>query len=53
MDLFKKLDHNNSGFLEKDEMRKATIGINSFVPPVVRWDWVEVDANKDGVITKE
>ena len=50
-DLFTKLDKNKNGYLEKNEVKKASIGLHSFVAPAARWDWVEMDANKDGVIT--
>ena len=37
-DLFTKLDKNKNGYLEKNEVKKASIGLHSFVAPAARWD---------------
>jgi Ca2+-binding EF-hand superfamily protein len=50
-DLFTKLDKNKNGHLEKTEVNRATTKMHSFMPPAARWDWAEMDANKDGLIT--
>jgi hypothetical protein len=50
-DLFTKLDKNKNGYLEKNEVNRATTKMHSYMAPAARWDWAEMDANKDGVIS--
>lgn len=51
-DLFKMVDLNKNGVLEKAEQKKAKKKLHSMMPPRARWTWSDMDTDGDGKIDK-
>ena len=51
-DLFKMLDRNKNGEIDKTEQEEAMKNIHSMTLPKARWEWSAMDTDGDGRISE-
>ena len=50
-ELFKMIDKNENGQLEKSEQKRVQKRIHSMTLPKARWKWKDMDTDGDGVVS--